>query len=98
MMLALFKHIGLSLRSIEDIARISDSGDSKKYRRWMRVDLPKRGLFEKSNDITRVFDLVKTRKRSIEIVSSDKLFFANDTFKRIKGSLVDKAFPKWWSY
>ena len=60
----------------------------------MRVDLPKRGLFEKSNDITRVFDLVKTRKRSIEMVSSDKLFFANDTFKRIKGSLADKAFPK----
>jgi hypothetical protein len=60
----------------------------------MRVDLPKRGLFEKSNDIIRVFDLVKTRKRSIEMVSSDKLLFANDTFKRIKGSLVDKAFPK----
>jgi hypothetical protein len=60
----------------------------------MRVDLPRRGLFEKSKAITRVFDLVKTRKRSIEMVSSDKLFFANDTFKRIKGSPVDKAFPK----
>lgn len=46
----------------------------------MRVDLPRRGLQEKSNDIMRVFDLVKTRKRSIEMVSSDKLFFANDTF------------------
>jgi len=56
--------------------------------------LPRRGLFEKSNAIMRVFDLVKTRKRSIEMVSSDKLFFANDTFKRIKGSPVDKAFPK----
>lgn len=57
-----------------------------------------RGLFEKSKIITRVLDRVNTRKKSTEIVSSDRLFLASDTLLRIKGSEVDRAFPKWWSY
>ena len=79
MILALLRHMELSLTSIEDMARISVSGDSRKCLRWIRVSFPSRGLLDKSRLMTLAFARVSTLTKSSEIDSSERLFLPKET-------------------
>ena len=79
MILALLRHMELSLTSIEDMARISVSGDSRKCLRWIRVSFPRRKLHDKSRLMILAFARVSTLTKSSEIDSSERLFLPKET-------------------